>query len=94
MPEAPVNGKLYGRKDTDWEEVVLPLPTGNNLSITRDLADRVIQVVDTDNSQTWNINWTDFDTTPAKLYIQRVGDPKIYTINYSVDGYPDTVIYA
>lgn len=73
---------------------ILSLNRSDNVTITRDINNQVIQIVDVTNSQTWNIDWTDFNNLPAKLYIQRLGDTKIYTITYSINGYPDSIIYA
>ena len=69
--------------------------SSDNLSITYDIQGRCTQIVDNENTITVNIDWTDFDSSTApKLYLQKVGDPKKWTVSYDAAGLPSNIIYA
>lgn len=44
---------------------------------------QLTQIVDNENTITINLTWTDFNPVQRKLYIQKVWDPKKYTVNYA-----------
>jgi len=71
--------------------------SNENLSLTYDTQGQLTQVVDNENSITINISWVDFNASlPAlpKLYIQKAGDPKKWTISYDANGYISGILYA
>ncbi len=69
--------------------------SNENLSFTYNLQWRLTQLVDNENSITINLDWTQFDNSSnAKLFIQKVWDPKKYTISYDASGYLSSIIYA
>ena len=69
--------------------------SNENLSLTYDVQGRCTQVVDSENSITINIDWSQYDnSTNAKLFIQKVGDPKKWTVSYDGSGYVSSIVYA
>ncbi len=71
--------------------------SNENCSFTYDIQGQLTQIVDTENSVTVNIDWTDFNATSPdspKLYFQKVGDPKKWTLTYNAAWYPESLIYA
>lgn len=57
--------------------------SSEDFSTTYNSLGQLTQIVDNENSVTINITWSDFNAIAKKLYIQKVWDPKIYTINYA-----------
>lgn len=72
--------------------------SSENISASYDAQGRCTQIVDNENSITVNIDWSDFDvSSPAipKLYLQKAGDPKKWTISYSsTTGMVTSIVYA
>ena len=68
-----------------------------NLTINYTLvggASFVSQIIDNINTITINFDYSDFLNSPGSFTIQEVGDPLKYTIEYSIQGYPISCIYA
>ena len=68
--------------------------SNDNLSLTYDIQGQLSQVVDTENSVTINIDWSQWNSATVKLFIQKVGDLKKWTITYDGNGFPSTIVYA
>ncbi len=64
-----------------------------DLSFTRDVQNRLTQIIDNINSITINIDRTSFNEDTPLLYIQEAGDSKKFTISYTWD-LPSGVSYA
>lgn len=65
-----------------------------NLSCSYDWLWFLTSITDNLNSITVNIDWTDWNSSPAKLYFQEVWDTKKFTVTYNVLWLVDTVLYA
>lgn len=68
--------------------------SNENVAVTYDWLGQLTQIVDSDNWITINLTWTDFAAAIPKLYVQKVGDPKKYTITYSWSWYIQSIVYA
>lgn len=56
---------------------------------------QLTQIIDNENTITINLNWSDFNAVTKKLYIQKSGDPKKYTITYNgTGGSISSILYA
>lgn len=92
----PVTATHLNQFNTDLTTIFQEL-SNENLNLTYDVQGNLTQVVDNENSITINISWVDYNASlPAlpKLYIQKLGDPKKWTVSYDANGYISTIVYA
>lgn len=93
----PLTAAKLNVVNADFDTIFKEL-SGENLAFTYDVSGRCTQIVDNENSITFQIDWSEFDvTTPntPKLFIQKVGDPLKWTVTYSLtSGLPVSVVYA
>lgn len=89
----PVTATHLNQVTTDLTTIFKEL-SNENLTFTYDGSGQCTQVVDVENSVTINIDWTDFNSGTSKLYIQKVGDPKKWTVTYDINGYIASIVYA
>ena len=68
--------------------------SNDNVTLTYDIQGQLSQIVDNENSITINIDWSQWNSNPTKLFFQKVWDPKKFTVSYSSAGYPSTIVYA
>lgn len=89
----PLTATRLNKTNADIFSIFLEI-AGENLSLSYDIQGQLSQVIDNENSRTYNLDWTAFADSVPKIYIQRAGDPKKHTITYDANGYPSSIIYA
>lgn len=75
IPDAPIDGKYYARKDADWEEVVNDLPTGGTTG----------QVLKKDSNTDYDVVWANDEGIPdapadGEYYARKDGDWEIVPV--------------
>ena len=69
--------------------------SSEDFSTTYNSLGQLTQIVDNENAVTINLTWSDFNAVAKKLYIQKSGDPKKYTITYNGTGWSiSSILYA
>lgn len=68
--------------------------SNENLTFTYDVYGQISTIVDSENSITINFDWSQISATLPKLYIQKAGDPKKWTVSYDSSGIIQTIVYA
>ena len=86
----PITAERLNEVNNDLDSLFESL-AWNDLDFTYNINNQLEQVVDNENSITINIDWTDWESDPAVLYIHEAWKLKKFKILYDNNGYFDTI---
>ena len=89
-PGDPITSDRLNDINEEFSEIFKRI-SNEDLSLTYNISGQLETIVDNENSITINIDWSEWDNDPAKLFFHRVGDTLKYQILYDNDGYLDTI---